>query len=298
MRKRVLIFANPLSGRGRASSIIDRLIPVLEQVGYPSQVFTDPVLTLTSVPDVTSVHAIVVIGGDGTLRIVVQKLIETIPASQIPPILVIGVGTANLMQKHLGLRYSPRKLPEQVVDLLEQQRITRLDVAKVNGQVSLLMVSCGLDSEVVRRLAEVRRGPITRWSYLPPILQSLKTYRFVPLSVRVNGKLVHDRQPAQVFVGNVAEYGTGFPVLHHASSTDRRLDVCVMPCRSVDELIRLMVLTTIGSHSDAPGVIYTHGQRVEITSLEPIPLQVDGDPLGSTPVRIDLLEEPLSFIVA
>lgn len=297
MQKRVLIFANPLSGRGHASSIIDRLIPALQRAGYPSQTFTDPVSPLITLANMTSVHAIVILGGDGTLRIVVQKLIEMIPVSQIPPILVIGLGTANLMQKHLGLRYSPGQLPDQVIDLLNRQRVMRLDVAKVNGQVSLLMISCGLDSEVVRRLAEVRRGPITRWSYLPPILRSLTTYRFTPLTVRVDGQVVHSQQPAQVFVGNVAEYGTGFPVLNHASSTDRRLDVCVMPCRSVDELIRWMMLTTIGRHSDTPGVVYTHGQQVEIASLEPIPLQVDGDSLGSTPARIDLLEEPLGFIV-
>ncbi|GIW75350.1 MAG: protein BmrU [Phycisphaerae bacterium] len=297
MRKRVLIFANPLSGRGQACSIIDRLIPTLQQAGYDPHPFVEHIRTLDVIPDPSSVHAIVILGGDGTLRITVQKLTDLMPVSQIPPILVIGLGTANLMQKHLGLRYSAQKLPEQVVHLLDQKRVARLDVARVNEQISLLMISCGLDSEVVRRLSEVRRGPITRWSYLPPILRSLKTYRFVPLSVRVDGQLVHDRQPAQVFVGNVAEYGTGFPVLNQASSTDRQLDVCVMPCQSVDELIRLTMLTTIGRHSDAPGVIYTRGQQVEIASREPIPIQVDGDSLGSTPARIDLLEEPLGLIV-
>ncbi len=294
---RLLIFANPLSGRGRGTKILKQLIPALQKAGWAVEAMTTHPQTIENIDHPDSIDALIVIGGDGTLRAVIERLTQLIEPDRLPPVLFIGLGTANLMQQHLKLVYDQANLPADVIDLLRAKKIARVDTAIAGDHLFLLMASCGFDSLVVKRLAKARTGPITKLSYLSPIITSLTSYDFPPVTVEVDGKIVHANAPAQVYVGNVAEYGTGFPVLDRASSFDQRLDVCVMPCSSHAGLAQLLMLTLIGKHHDAPGVVYTTGQQIHIHSDQPIPLQIDGEDAGTTPVRIRLLDTPLGFIV-
>ena len=295
--RRVLIFANPTSGRGRGTGIARKLQPVLAENGWTVDTFLQHPQKLREIPNAASIAAMIVIGGDGTLRAVIERVMELVGADNVPPVLVMGLGTANLMQQHLKLRYRRVGLEQDVMELLEARKTVKVDTAVAGRSLFLLMASCGFDSSVVKRLAAGRTGPITKLSYVTPILASLHDYDFPPLTVEVDGQIVHDNQPAQVYVGNVPEYGTGFPVLDLASSFDQRLDICVMPCQTRNDLIRLSMLTLVGKHRDASGVIYTTGRDVRITSDLPVPIQVDGDDAGSTPVHIHLLDTSVAFIV-
>jgi diacylglycerol kinase family enzyme len=99
------------------------------------------------------------------------------------------------------------------------------------------------------------------------------------------------------FVGNVSEYGTGFPILPHARSDDGLLDVCVLPCRSRADAISLVLRAAAGEHLSMPGVVYAKGTNVQIESDVRIPVQIDGEASGNTPVEIELLPVKLPFIV-
>jgi diacylglycerol kinase family enzyme len=52
-----------------------------------------------------------------------------------------------------------------------------------------------------------------------------------------------------------------------------------------------------GELAEAEGVRYARGVSIRIDSPEPVPLQVDGEAAGFTPVRIDLLPTRVPFIV-
>ncbi len=294
---RVIIFSNPTSGRGRGVAIANQLAPAIENAGWRAEQITDHPSTLRTFYDPAGIHAMIVIGGDGTLRAVIERVAQLVGPDHVPPVLVMGMGTANLMQQHLKLAYARDTLERDIVDLLRARKLLKVDTAVANESLFLLMASCGFDSSVVKRLSDTRAGPITKLSYVTPILASLNDYDFTPLTVEVDGTIVHDEKPAQVYIGNVPEYGTGFPVLDRASSFDQRLDVCVMPCETRNELLRLSMLTLVGKHHDAPGVVYTTGREVRVTSRAPVPVQVDGDHAGSTPVHIRLLDSSVAFIV-
>ena len=300
-RERVFIFANPIAGRGRGGDIARRLQSRLGADGYD----VEPVLDLPERFDVARLvsggqaAAAIVIGGDGTLRAVAHRLFIDSGAAGAPPLLIVPLGTANLMGRHLGIRWHPASLADQVVAVLRRRRVVRLDTARANGRLFLLMAGVGFDAHVVHELDRLRRGPIRFASYVAPALLALKAYAYPALSVTVDSRPVFARAPAVAFVGNLPEYGTGFPVLPHARADDGVLDVCVLPCRSRTELIRLFLKAAAGEHLGAEGVVYVKGRHVRIESAggTHVPVQVDGDPAGHTPVEIDLLPIRLPFIV-
>ncbi|CAN5602722.1 diacylglycerol kinase family protein [soil metagenome] len=283
----VLILSNPKAGRGKSSQTASQLAAVFRAAGYLVRREID---AQNNLPD-----AAIVIGGDGTLRYAAAQCLAAF--GDFPPFVVIPGGTANLMAQHLKLNWDERQLPQQVLAAVQARKIQLLDAAKANDELFLLIAGIGFDAAIVAALDRVRTGPITMWSYVMPALQTIWESSFLPLSVEVDGVPVFGPAPGMVFVGNVKEYGTGFPVLPLARSDDGVLDVCILPCSSHEDLLRLALHVAAGEHPTLEGAKYMKARRVSITAKRKVPVQLDGDSAGMTPVDIKLLPIRVPFIV-
>jgi diacylglycerol kinase (ATP) len=309
MKEQVLIFANPIAGRGRAKRIATVLEEALKGRGYGVKVFLNKIESTEAKRIAGRIKAAIVIGGDGTLRGVAQWAIDSAFPSEdamcasgelanLPyPLLIVPMGTANLMGKHLGVNWSDENIGEEVAQALEAGKVRKLDVAKTNGGIFLLMAGVGFDAWVVHELDRMRDGPIDLFNYIMPAVKAIAEYQFPTLSVMVDGKMVFKKARALALVGNIREYGTGFAILPQARPDDQLLDVCVMPCSSPKDLIKLVLNAAAGEHVQQEGVVYVKGKKVRIESTAPVPVQVDGEPAGMTPVDIDLLPCRIPFIV-
>ena len=290
----VLIFANPIAGRGIGAQIADQLEESFLGLGRKVRKFLKRSTDVTDDELSERAGVVIVIGGDGTLRGVAQRLLR---ADRVAPLLPVPLGTANIMGRHLGIAWDMQTIVEQVTGAVATGRVQLLDVGRANDELFLLMAGVGFDAQIVYHLDRMRRGPIRFWDYLIPSALSFMEYAAYPLRVILDGEEIFPLENALAFVGNLAEYGTGFPVVPYARADDRLLDVCVLPCRSREELVRLFLLASAGEHVSTEGTVYRRGRHVTIESPVKVPVQVDGDPAGHTPVLIDLLPVRLPFIV-
>jgi diacylglycerol kinase (ATP) len=239
------------------------------------------------------VTAAITIGGDGTLRGVAEFLLTALGPDRMPPLAVVPLGTANLMRQHLNLDWDVADIDR----LIDQHKIVHLDAARANGQLFLLIAGIGIDGAIVHALDRIRTGPINKLSYLLPAALALKDYAFPAMSVELDGKEIFANAPALAFVGNVSEYGTGFPILPDALSNDGLLDLCVLPCKNPQKLVELVLRAVAGEHTKLPGVVYARGKKIRVNTKTQVPVQLDGDPGGHTPLEIELLHDRLPFIV-
>ncbi|MDP9173239.1 MAG: NAD(+)/NADH kinase [Planctomycetota bacterium] len=291
---RVVIFVNPIAGSGKGHQTAERLQKHLLAANIQAQtIYGAPESAPTE--QLTGSEAIITIGGDGTLRAAVQRCMDVL--GQVPPVLPVPLGTANLMCRHLGIDWAPPSFTHHILLSLQRGTISYLDVAEANGQLFLLMVGVGLDGSVVHELDRIRGARINFASYLLPAAMALTNYRYPPIDVRIDGKEIFACAPALAFIGNVKEYGTGFPLLPEAQPDDGLLDVCVIPIKSPVELIQKFIRVAAGEHLLEEGVVYARGHNITVNSTTPIPIQLDGDPGGHTPVLINLLPVRVPFIV-
>lgn len=295
----IFVFCNPISGRGQGPAIASRMAAALKHARRKVRLFDSPAGQLTNGDLSGEARAMIVIGGDGTLRGVVERAITLAngQVDQVPPVLFVPLGTANLMSQHLQLAWESRIIEKQLLGALEKAPMVSLDVARAGERIFLLMAGVGIDAAIIHELDRARSGPIDLTSYAIPSLLALQKYEYPALRVEVDGCCVHQAEPAMAFVGNVPEYGTGFPILTKARATDGLLDVCVLPCRSRRQVIRLLMAAATGDHVNQEGVIYVQGKTVRIESPVSAPLQLDGEAAGHTPIDIDLLPSRLRFIV-
>lgn len=301
--RKVLIFANPVAGRGRALATAQRIALSLTTAGYtPELILTPPQESI--LPD-GPFHAAISIGGDGTLRSVVSRLCVASaadkptlngPFTPPPPILVVPTGTANLMRQSLGL---PRNTEKILLELLRDYHVVPRDAALANAELFLIVAGVGLDGQVIHELARRRTGPITHLSYLIPTALSVRNWTYPQITVHVDGKLAFGPTQGMAMVGHVKEHGIGFSFLSQADPTDRKLDVLAFPCKTFLEGVGLLLATTAGRLPQMKGTLYTTAnQTVTIATPEPtqIPVQVDGESAGFSPLTVELFPHQIPFI--
>jgi YegS/Rv2252/BmrU family lipid kinase len=291
----VNIFANPISGRGKGKTIAARLEKRLRADGYAvTTSFERPTnLPPDAINDTT--RAVIIIGGDGTIRAVAERLVTL--RGESPPLLPVPLGTANLMVSHLGFKWNDETLEDGISEAIRSLPIRTLDVASANGSLFLLMAGIGFDALVVHELDRIRKGPIHMLSYLKPTALALRDYNFPAIRVTVDGTVIWRSAPAVAFVGNIREYGVGFSVLPFAKPDDGLLDVCVMPCANWFELAQWFLQAAAGQHVWSDKIKYLNGKHILIESKQEVPVQIDGDSAGHTPLEITLLPRRVPFIV-
>lgn len=222
--------------------------------------------------------AVIAVGGDGTVREVVEGLIDC-PT----PILIVPVGTENIVAKEFRCRLDVERLWQT----LQRGRLRRVDVGLVNDRPFLIVAGIGFDAEVVDRLVDQREGHITHLSYFWPLWRTFWEHRFWPVRVVVDGELVC-HEPALVFVGNLARYSIGLRILRDAHTDDGMLDVCIYRCRWQGRLLLQACRTILRTHVASRRVIYRRCRRVAVTSDYPLAVQADGDPAGRVPASFSV----------
>ncbi len=306
----VVIAANPKSGAGPSGSRIAELQGAITAAGYQCRVehSLEALLEQCIVRDrAGDLRAVVSAGGDGTA----EALANILPSHV--PLLLFPLGTENLLAKHLRITGDVR----QACDILHRDQRLALDVGSANGKLFLVMLSCGFDAEVVRRMHAVRTGHINRWSYARPILSSLLGYRFPQLGWSVGtmpGEMPAQGQPvdaeqtlrhaAWLFVFNVPRYAAALNFCPQADPTDGLLDVCTFQCSGIVAGFGYLARLWHGSHQRMRGFSHTRCGRLEIPApidnngrTLDVPYQLDGDPGGLLPLKIEVLPARLTLLV-
>lgn len=267
---RVMILYNPIAGAGRTADAASALREVLHAAGHePRLVQTrlDP-QKLWLDPQVAEVDVMVVLGGDGAVRLASGAASRT-----GTPLYHHPLGTENLFAREFGYRRSA----EQLLEALQRQEVRRLDLGIANNRKFLMMVSIGFDAEVTYDLARRRGASISHLTYLPPILGRLAGWHPPTITINVDGETIVDRVKGCVVVGNSRQYAMRFDPALRASMTDGQLDVVFLPTRGRLDLVRWAFACRRRRQFDRPGLVYRLGREVELSSDRPVRYQLDGD---------------------
>ena len=298
----VLISVNPKAGRRSASGRVDQLVDLLQKRGYRTTVSTD----LGEVCDQANrrheagqLRALVGVGGDGTAAELVNRAEPGVPVTLLP------AGTANLLSKCFHLSNKPARVCETIA----AGRLLRLDAGRASGRLFLVMVSCGFDAEVVRRVHAHRQqkaghGHISYLTYLKPIVRAIRSYQYPEIRIDWDG--ASDREEADppavtarwAFVFNLPRYGWGLPLAPEAVGTDGLLDLCTFRGGSLSSGLRYLIAAQLGSrHRHMADCVMARAKRFRISSPEPVAYQLDGDPSGELPVDVEVIPNRLTLVV-
>lgn len=285
------IMGNPYSGAKDNRTRVERLVNALHTLQIPTQVIWDLKAREACLADVqwkARCRCLIIAGGDGTVA-GVTGLCHDLPVAILP------LGNENLLAKALGFTRD-----ETVIAQAIAQGQTRLiDLGKVNDQTFTIMVTCGLDADVVERVTQWRRTPdgqrrVKHHSYVKPTFHSIVRYPFHKIRLIADGQQV---EGYQALVFNVNRYATGLDFVPDAQIDDGLLHWLVWKKPGRLNLLRLLWLVKRGRHLSHRHLIRGTAQQVHVVSRQPVAVQMDGDHLGHTPIDIRIEPRILPVIV-
>lgn len=287
MRARLIV--NPYSGVALWSSDVRVAIAELAAAGWDVDV-----AETTGPGDATRLareaiglgfDAVLAAGGDGTVNEAAQPLVGTDVALGVVP-----VGTANMLARQLGFPLDVAEAARALGRSVPQ----RIDVGLAGDRYFLLWAGIGFDAEVARHL----EPNVKRTLGVPAIVvASFWTgLWFEGARTELTIDDLHlDRRTLLTVVANAGLYAL-MELSDDAQLDDGLLDVVIFEGSGPLTKLKHFVNLLLRRHRDAEGIEFHRARRVQIAPRRPMPVQLDGEPIGFTPVRISLVPHALNVL--
>jgi diacylglycerol kinase (ATP) len=232
---------------------------------------------------------VVAAGGDGTVNEVATGLLEA--GAGAPPLAIHPRGTSNLVARDLGIPLDARGAARVVVEGV----LRALDVTDVGGRTMLACAGVGWDAHVVHAMTACRRGPIELRSWIGPLASALRDYRFPRFRVTPAGGAPVECVMA-LFL-SCRPYARFLVPAPAAVPDDGLLDLVLVRPEGARRLGRLAWRAWRGRMAGDPSVVALRAASAQVDSDGPVPVQVDGDAAGHTPVGVRLRPRRLHVLV-
>lgn len=254
------------------------------------------------------VDLVCALGGDGTVRIVGSAMVGS---SGVPMGLLSG-GTGNLLARNLALPVTSltqgmtvaltgqdhridtatlrlrRPLhdaededappPVDTSDLDDLPPVPSQGEGEVEDHIFLVMAGIGFDAEVMANAPEKLKKHMGWAAYIVSGAQRLKGKQF-KVDVRTDDVRLR-RRVRSVIISNVGKLTGGLNLVPQAEADDGILDLVLLSPEGLVGWGAVVTRLVTRSSRGHQRVDYYTGRTIEVTSGEPVEIQLDGDTLG------------------
>ncbi len=294
---RVRIICNPTSGSGHGSNAARELKETARWLGQhdlPAEIcWTNGpghAAALAREAVQKGMEAVVAAGGDGTVSEVMQSLV-----GQKTALGVLPLGTVNVWARETGI---PLRL-DQAREVLVQGIHRRIDVGRANDRYFLLMAGIGFDAEVARR---VEASALTQMGlkivdYFATTGWLAVTHQPARVTIRFDQSKRRTFNALMIVIGNTRLYGGVMTFAKHAVADDGVFDVVTMESGGLLYRLGVLLRALFRRAKLGPKARTVQCHTVHIESTPPLPVQVDGDVIGTLPMTFSIVPRSLSVIV-
>jgi YegS/Rv2252/BmrU family lipid kinase len=297
----LVVIANPRSGRGRVGAELPELERQLisHRLGYRIVETEGPghASTIAREALLKGDRFMVAVGGDGTVQEVVNGMLEDDrPLVEGAVLGVVAAGSGCDFVRTFGL---PQEVP-RAVRHLEGDRLYPIDVARVDytedGRTVTRYVpniaECGLGGAVVARAERLPRW-LGKSRYFWAFWLSMRKYRSGRISVQADRKSWEGRA-SNVVIANGQFYGGGMKISPRSYPGDGLLDIQISTGPK-SEAFTMIPKVYRGEHVPHPHIKEMRGKRITVDADRPLPMEGDGEVLGTTPATFTVIPEVISL---
>jgi YegS/Rv2252/BmrU family lipid kinase len=213
-----------------------------------------------------SPHRVVAVGGDGTISLVANQLLNTS--------IVLGIlqgGSANGMAKELDI--SP--VQKTALDTILNGTVRNVDVIRINDEdISLHLSDIGLNARIINLFDKSsKRG---MWVYVRFFFKVLWQKKLVRVDIKADD--INRTFPVyMIVIANATKYGTGAVINPDGQLDDGKFELVIVHTISLIELTK-MFLSKRSFNPEKVEIFQT--TKAVITTKKKIHFQVDGEYKG------------------
>lgn len=240
---------------------------------------------------------VIAAGGDGTVSAIAGALIGTgIPLGIIPR------GTANAFAVALGI---PRFLPvRNACQVILGDRTQRVDAAYCNDIPMTLLAGIGYEAEVVETADRALKNEWGTLAYLMAgwqVMDRQRTFEIEIEAEEAEGEVYRFEASAMTIANaapptSILAQGAGQVIMN-----DGLLDVTIVTTanklQTVTTMLRLLGAAIAKTELNQQNVLHGRTRGLKVTTNPPQKVVVDGELIGTTPIKIKCIPAGLSVFV-
>ena len=320
----ILILANPTAGAGAVRANRARILSAvqadLEKHGHRVHIGweVEPRAIRERAENAAraGTQIVVAAGGDGTVNAVVNGLMRASGGEHSPAKLgVLPLGTGNVFAYNLGLRNwrtaaravaagHTRRIDVGHARPLESATVGRKKGAlaqaphdKPSPRYFVLMAGIGFDAKVIEETSLRLKWVLRDFAYALTSLQNAVVHQGTQVTLTFPDGTRHSEMAWLLMAGNAASYAWAIKFTGRAQLDDGKLDLCVFPFANKLTSVQQVMQLLLGQHVERGTARYFQTPSVRVESSPPIPIQLDGDEWGTTPVELAMKPGVLDVLV-
>lgn len=278
--KKYILVVNPISGDVDKTDVVEQIKTFAKSRFVEIIVFetqgTNDVVALQKLIEQHQPERILVVGGDGTIKMAAEAF-----EHQDIVFGIIPAGSANGLAVDLGL---PDGIAENLIIAFDDS-FTNIDMICINGIKSIHLADLGLNAALVKNYEQgSTRGKL---GYALQIITTLVEIGDpFEAKIQANGQEI-TCEAAMIVIANAQKYGTGVTINPDGKMNDGKFEIVIL--KNFDLIVFTKIVTgNIPVNTDDFQIIST--DAAIITTTVPTSFQIDGEYIGEeTKLDIQIL---------
>jgi len=235
----------------------------------------------------------VAVGGDGTVNAVLNEIMAH-EWNAAPLLGILPAGTGCDLLRTFGIGPDLDRAAARLVEGTPYPVDVGLAMGEWGRRYFLNVASAGATAAAAGTAQHIP-ARLGSFRYVAAVAASLPSWR--PIDARVEaGRRKFSGLALTVVAANAQFFGGGFNIAPRASMVDGLLDIQVISSRR-REVAALMRKARGGNHLADPGVRRFVVPEARIEADPPWPVEVDGEPIGRTPLLVRLRAGSLRLMI-
>lgn len=299
MLKKVLIIANPASGKNKAEEYAIKLSTLLEKT---HQSETEIRLTKKAGDAIKwaenayeeQFDSVICLGGDGTVNETVQGIIKN---KNRPFFAFVPLGTVNDLGRAIG--YSLH--PEEAIEQFKNVDTTKMDVAVVNNQIFINVLAIGEIPNSVMQTESSEKNKLGVFAYIKDAIGAL--FGDKGIHVKITCDDVYEEINTNLIICALTNSVGGYEAMvPKAQINDGMLHLLAVKGNKPLDLIKA-IIDGIITEDETENLLILTGKNFKIELAEPksarkkILSNIDGDQGPALPLEISVIPSAIQIII-
>lgn len=248
---------------------------------------SSPEATMAAYRAAELADVVVAVGGDGTVADVATGIFGSGAALAIVP-----AGSTNITARSLGIPADPTSALALTCD---SYRIRSIDVGRSEDRTFVHIAGAGIDAALFHATSPVLKRRIGWFAYLPAAVSAL---RLPPSDVRItaDGAVVEAHSSLVLIANGGSAIAPEYRIYPGITVDDGWLDIVVFTASTPAEIAATLRYAGVQQLDRSPYVTHTRAQTVKVDAEPPLPVELDGDPRGTTPRQFDIIPSGLQVV--
>lgn len=294
--RKAIIFYNDKSGQSDAAFHISAITSHFQELSMDFEIVNVP-LPPSEIQNIireekqNGLDLVVAAGGDGTIAMVGSPLVNSEVVMGILPI-----GTGNLLAKELRIPLRFDKALEVITS--DKSELFTIDAFGFTSQFFFMNLSVGISSTIMEETAADEKQRLGFFAYFMHFIKLLFRIKMDRFTIEYDGHLI-SKSASEVIIANSRTLAAKlFEWPDYVTLNDGKLDLFIIRAANLRDVLHFIASVFTKYRIKYPIVDYFPFENYcQIETKEPKIAQADGDTIGVTPIRVQVMPKSLKIIV-